>query len=213
LNIIRQIQFMNTIPLFPLGSALFPDGRLPLQIFEVRYLDMINKCIANGTSFGVVALTSGNEVRRPGQVETFVSVGTLAHINEWSAPVQGLLRISCSGTTRFRVTSKEQLKHGLWMAQVEPLEKDQTVAVPEELQNTVTALMNLLASLKNHSIPESDIPVATPYRLDDCGWVANRWSEMLPMSVEQKQNLLALDNPVLRLELIQDLLGERGLLH
>ena len=203
---------MNTIPLFPLGSALFPDGRLPLQIFEVRYLDMINKCIANGSSFGVVALTSGNEVRKPGLSETFVPVGTLARINEWSAPVQGLLRVSCSGTTRFRITSKEQLKHGLWMAQVEPLESDQRVAVPEELQNTVTALMNLLASLKNHSIPEGDVPVAAPYRLDDCGWVANRWSEMLPMSVEQKQNLLALDNPVLRLELVQDLLGERGLL-
>lgn len=213
MNIIRQIQHMNTIPLFPLGSALFPDGRLPLQIFEVRYLDMINKCIANGTSFGVVALTSGHEVRKPGMAESFVPVGTLARIKEWSAPVQGLLRISCSGTTRFRITSKEQLKHGLWMAQVEPLESDQSIAVPEELQNTVTALMNLLASLKNHAIPESEIPVAAPFRLDDCGWVANRWSEMLPMGVEQKQNLLALDNPVLRLELIQDLLSERGLLH
>jgi Lon protease-like protein len=204
---------METIPLFPLGSALFPDGRLPLQIFEVRYLDMINKCIANGTSFGVVALTAGNEVRKPGLVESFVPVGTLAHIKEWSAPVQGLLRISCNGTSRFRIAAKEQLKHGLWMAQVEPLENDQSVAIPDELQNTVTALMNLLASLKNHSIPESDIPVAAPYRLDDCGWVSNRWSEMLPMSVEQKQGLLALDNPVLRLELVQDLLSERGLLH
>lgn len=204
---------METIPLFPLSSALFPDGRLPLQIFEVRYLDMVRTCIANGTSFGVVALTAGNEVRKPGQTEQFVPVGTLARIHEWSAPVQGLLRISCSGVSRFRVASKEQLRHGLWMAQVEPLENDLAVAVPEELQNTVTALMNLLASLKNHDIPDSDIPVATPYRLDDCGWVANRWSEILPMSVGQKQRLLALDNPVLRLELVQDLLSEQGLLH
>jgi len=203
---------MTSIPLFPLGSALFPDGRLPLQVFEVRYLDMINKCIEQGSSFGVVALTSGYEVRRPGLVETFVAVGTLAHIKEWAAPIQGLLQISCTGTTRFRILSKEQLKHGLWMAQVEPLENDQRVAVPEELSNTVTTLMNLLASLKNETIAEADIPVAAPYRLDDCGWVANRWSEMLPMSVEQKQGLLALDNPVLRLELVQDLLTERGLI-
>lgn len=204
---------METIPLFPLHSALFPDGRLPLQIFEVRYLDMISTCIANGTSFGVVALTAGNEVRKPGHVEQFVPVGTLARIHEWSAPVQGLLRISCSGQSRFRIASKEQLKHGLWMAQVEPLENDLVIAVPEELQNTVTSLMNLLASLKTYPVPESDIPVATPYRLDDCGWVANRWCEMLPMNVERKQGLLALDNPLLRLELVQDLLSERGLLH
>ncbi|SRR5450830_150310 len=203
---------MSTIPLFPLGSALFPDGRLPLQIFEVRYLDMINKCIAAGSAFGVVALTVGHEVRKPGQAENFVAVGTLAYIKEWSAPAPGLLNIACLGSTRFRIATKEQLKHGLWMAQVEPLVADQHIAVPEELQNTVAALMNLLASLKDHAIAEQDFPVATPYRLDDCGWVANRWSEMLPMSPTQKQGLLALDNPVLRLELVQDLLSERGLL-
>jgi len=203
---------MTSIPLFPLGSALFPDGRLPLQIFEVRYLDMINTCIENGSSFGVVALTAGHEVRRPGQTDSFVNVGTLAHIEEWSAPAQGLLRIACSGTTRFRILSREQRKYGLWMAIVAPLAADQHIAVPEELQNTVTALMNLLSTLKDHAIPAQDFPIATPYRLDDCGWVANRWSEMLPMSTSQKQNLLALDNPVLRLELVQDLLSERGLL-
>jgi len=203
---------MTSIPLFPLGSALFPDGRLPLQIFEVRYLEMINKCLADGSSFGVVALMSGQEVRKPGQVELLVPVGTLAHINEWSSPMPGLLRISCRGTSRFRILSKEQRKNGLWTAMVAPLENDQRIAVPEELQNTVTTLMNLLAALKNEAIAESDIPVAAPYRLDDCGWVANRWSEILPMHVGQKQALLALDNPVLRLELIQDLLSERGLL-
>lgn len=203
---------MQSIPLFPLSSALFPDGRLPLQVFEVRYLDMINTCIERGSSFGVVALTAGHEVRRPGVVDAFVQVGTLAHINEWSAPAQGLLRIACNGTTRFRIVSKELLRHGLWMAQVETLENDQRVAVPEELQNTVGALTNLLATLKTQAIPEQDFPIATPYRLDDCGWVANRWSEMLPMNAIQKQHLLALDNPVLRLELVQDLLSERGLL-
>ena len=94
---------------------------------------------------------------------------------------------------------------------MEPLESDQRIPVPEELRNTVAMLMNLLSSLKTEAVSEADIPVASPYRLDDCGWVANRWSEILPMSVEQKQRLLALDNPVLRLELVQDLLSERGL--
>jgi uncharacterized protein len=202
---------MNSIPLFPLSAALFPDGRLPLQIFEVRYLDMIRKCIAQGSSFGVVALTNGHEVRKPGHQENFVTVGTLAQIQTWAAPAPGLLQISCMGTTRFRVLGKEQLKHGLWVAQVEPLENDQRIPVPEELRNTVAMLMNLLSSLKNEAVAEADIPVASPYRLDDCGWVANRWSEILPMTVEQKQRLLALDNPVLRLELVQDLLSERGL--
>ena len=48
-----------SIPLFPLGTVLFPDGVLPLQIFEVRYLDMISRCLTEGEPFGVVLLTQG----------------------------------------------------------------------------------------------------------------------------------------------------------
>ena len=50
-----------------------------------------------------------------------------------------------------------------------------------------------------------------PYRLDDCGWVANRWCELLPMPVELKQRLMALDNPLLRLELVSDILERTGI--
>ena len=99
------------------------------------------------------------------------------------------------------------------MAQIETLEDDQRVTIPAELNNTANALVELLASLKNQAIPESEIPIAAPYRLEDCGWVANRWSEIIPMAVAQKQALLALDNPLLRLELVQDMLSERGLVH
>ena len=54
-----------SVPLFPLGTVLYPGGLLPLQIFEVRYLDMIGKCHRSGSPFGVVTLTKGSEVRRP----------------------------------------------------------------------------------------------------------------------------------------------------
>ncbi|MBO9536424.1 LON peptidase substrate-binding domain-containing protein [Herbaspirillum sp.] len=200
----------RTIPLFPLGSTLFPDGRLPLQIFEVRYLDMIAKCIAEGSGFGVVALTEGTEVRRPGQTERFVGVGTVARINEWSTPSIGLMRIACSGTARFRILQAEQQKHGLWTAEVEMMEADHPVAVPEELMNTSQALDNLLQSVMRQGLPESEMPIAQPFRLNDCGWVANRWAEMIPVPVEIKQTLLALDNPLMRLELVQDALDELG---
>jgi Lon protease-like protein len=201
-----------SIPLFPLNSVLFPDGLLPLQIFEVRYLDMINKCIAGGTEFGVVCLTHGSEVRKPDMNETFATVGTMARINEWRAPMPGLMQVTCSGTTRFQIKSSEQLKHGLWVAEVTPLENDQIIAIPAELQNTADALQNLIASLKKEGVKANEMPVVPPYRLNECGWVANRWSELLPLPSEQKQRLLALDNPLVRLELIQDALGEQGLL-
>ena len=47
---------LQSLPLFPLSTVLFPDGVLPLRIFEVRYLDMIGRCHKAGAPFGVVAL-------------------------------------------------------------------------------------------------------------------------------------------------------------
>ena len=156
----------QTIPLFPLASTLFPEGRLPLQIFEVRYLDMIGKCIAEGSGFGVVALTEGSEVRRPGQSERFVGVGTLARIREWSTPSPGLMRIACSGGERFRILQAEQQKHGLWTAEVELMENDRAVIIPEELRNTARALDDLLQSVLRQGLPDSEVPIAAPFRLD-----------------------------------------------
>lgn len=204
---------MLSIPLFPLNTVLFPDGHLPLQVFEVRYLDMVKKCIANSEEFGVVALSLGTEVRKPQQQEVLSGVGTMARIVEWSAPLPGLLHISCIGTRRFRVASSEQLKHGLWMARVELIEPDMAVPVPSEQQDVANALGAVIRSLQQRQIPASQMPLLPPYKLDDSGWVANRWCELLRLDLGQKQLLLAQENPVLRLELIQDVLTENGLLN
>ena len=55
------------------------------------------------------------------------------------------------------------------------------------------------------------LPIAQPYRFDDCGWVANRWCELLPMQPELKQRLMELDSPLMRLELVSDLLARTGI--
>ena len=54
------------------------------------------------------------------------------------------------------------------------------------------------------------MPLLQPYRWDDCGWLANRWCEMLPLQPELKHRFMALDSPVLRLELVADTLGQIG---
>ena len=45
-----------------------------------------------------------------------------------------------------------------------------------------------------------------PYRWEDAGWLANRWAGLLPMTLDERHRLMALDNPLLRLELVSDLL-------
>lgn len=201
---------LSSLPLFPLSAVLFPDGVLPLRVFEVRYLDMIGKCHKAGAPFGVVSLTQGHEVRQPGVREAFSSVGTLATITDFESPAPGLMVIRCLGEQRFRITASDQLKHGLWVADVSRLDVDVHVPVPDDLQPVAQALANLIHTLRMRTPPQP-LPLQEPWRLDDCGWVANRWCELLPLPLELKQRLMELDNPLVRLELVGDVLARTGI--
>lgn len=199
-----------TFPLFPLGTVLFPEGVLPLQIFEVRYLEMISHCIADATPFGVVLLTQGSEVRKPETVERFMPFGTLASVQESSVCAPGLMQLVCRGETRFNIISSERQPNGLWTAVTELVESDKRIPIPAELQGAADALERVLASLSD--VPEERWPVAPPFRMDDCGWVANRWCDLLPLPIAQKHSMLMLDNPLIRLELMHDVLEEHGMI-
>jgi len=207
---------LHSLPLFPLGTVLFPDGVLPLRIFEVRYLDMIGKCRKANAPFGVVSLTSGSEVRKAGaDAESFAAVGTLAVIREFDSPQSGLLQIECVGTQRFRVRSAELQKYGLWVAEVEAVLEDAAIEIPGDLQHTATALRRLVDALEERRRAQGAesvrLPVGEPYRFSDCGWVANRWCELVPMQLELRQRLMELDSPLMRLELVSDLLARAGI--
>lgn len=200
---------LSSLPLFPLGTVLFPGGLLPLRIFEVRYLDMIAQCHQSGTPFGVVALTRGIEVRQAGAAqEAFHPIGTLARIVRLEKPQPGLMVIQCVGTQRFRLRASHRMSHGLWVGDAEVMDEDMPVTVPEDLQNTAAALRQLVETLRSQHPDPDDFALQQPLRLEECGWVANRWCELLPLPVAMKQGLMALDNPLVRLELIGDLLSK-----
>lgn len=211
---------LESLPLFPLGTALFPGGVLPLRIFEVRYLDMIGKCHRLGAPFGVVALKQGSEVQRApaagpsGEAyaeEGFHAVGTLATITELKRPQPGLMEIRCVGTQRFIVTRHEKLRHGLWIGDVQHIPADAPASVPPDLEPVARALGNLIDQLRQRGVPEAELPMQPPFQLQDCGWLANRWCELLGLPLELQQRLMSLDNPLVRLELVGDILQRRGL--
>ena len=91
------------------------------------------------------------------------------------------------------------------------LQADLSVAIPDDLQKAADALGKLIQNLQEREVPADQMPLQAPYRLDDCGWVANRWCELLPMPLELKQRLMELDNPLLRLELVCDILERTGI--
>lgn len=207
-----QTLTLSSLPLFPLASVLFPDGVLALRVFEVRYLDMVRKCHQTGAPFGVVSLTQGSEVRRAGAPdEQFHDVGTLGVIEQLASPQPGLITLVCKGTDRFRITQRNHLVHGLWIASVSQLDRDLSIPIPEDLKKTATALTQVLHTLHARDALNPAAKLPTPEQLDDCGWVANRWCELLPVPMELKQRLMELDNPLVRLELVGDVLERTGI--
>jgi Lon protease-like protein len=91
---------MDTLPLFPLNTVLFPGQLLPLHIFEPRYRQLIGECIQHGQPFGVVLIRSGEEV---GEAAEPVEVGTTAQIVQVESIADDRMNILCVGKARFRI--------------------------------------------------------------------------------------------------------------
>jgi hypothetical protein len=179
------------IPLFPLRTVLFPGGPLPLRIFETRYLDMIGRCLKEEIGFGVLALKNGDET---GSAEVH-QIGTLARIIDWYQFDDGLLGITALGETRFLLRGIRQQEDGLNLGQVDFLEAEPEVALPERFQPMLQLLQNVLSELEaQYRFVEK--------RYEDAGWIGCRLAEVLPMSIEQKQMCLEISDPLKRLEIL-----------
>ena len=201
-----------SIPLFPLGATLFPDGMMALKIFEVRYLDMTKRCLRDNTPFGVVTIRQGAEVQIAGKQVEFFETGTLANIIYFDALQPSLFMVRCQGGQRFRIIHSELQPNGLWRAEVELIAADAALAVPPELLPSADALTKIIRTIEDRGTPPDERPIIQPYQLQDCAWVANRCAELLDLPAAQKQHLLTMENPRLRLDLVQELLEDMGVL-
>jgi Lon protease-like protein len=181
------------IPLFPLGTVLFPGGPLALRIFETRYLDLVGRCLRDDSGFGVVLIREGSEAGGP--VETF-DVGTYARIVDFSKQPDGLLGIRARGERRFRILERRRARDGLNLATVEWLPPEPDAPLPEayaEIGPAIDAILTQAgepyASLDRHT--------------QDAVWVSARLAEILPVRAVHKQLCLELDDPVERLRYLR----------
>ena len=197
---------MMELPLYPLGTVLFPGALLPLQLFELRYLQMIGECERQGSGFGVVTLTQGREVHRPGAAaEQFEALGTRVQIERIERPQPGLVMVWCRGIEKFRIDATQQRSNGLCIGQVQALSTEPAVQVPEDLQYLSEQMHKALTQL---SAQPSVVPHwAEAWRLQDCSWLSHRWGELLPLPLPMKYRLFALQEPLMRLELIGDMVA------
>lgn len=92
----------QVIPVFPLpGALLLPRGRLPLNIFEPRYLAMVDQALRTTRVIGMIQPCGGNASR-----PDLFPVGCLGRLTAWSETDDGRFLITLTGIARFQVCSE-----------------------------------------------------------------------------------------------------------
>ena len=98
-------------PIFPLpGALLLPHGRLPLNIFEPRYLAMVDDSMAASRLFGMIQ-PNAHAPRSP-QGPSLYQIGCLGRVTHFSETEDGRYLITLSGVARFRVTQELAVRNG-----------------------------------------------------------------------------------------------------
>jgi len=179
---------MSEIPLFPLSAVLVPHGRMPLQIFERRYLDLVRDCMRAGTGFGVVWIRSGPEVAGDDKGEPELGdYGTYARIVDWDQLPNGLLGITIEGGERFELGTSHRADSGLIMGQVEM----HPVPEPEPVLDVWQSLVAVLRSLESHPHVQR-MGLAVDY--ENAWQVAYTLVQLLPLDERTKYELLGADS-------------------
>jgi len=195
----------HTIPLFPLSHGVFPDGLLSLQIFEVRYLDLIKRCHQQQLPFGVAWLKKGSEIQVPGEIPLLHSFGCMAHIREFEPVQANLFRVVCQGGVRFELHDTQAGPFGVWQGEVTYLPNDPEVELPPSLQPHANRLGKVIAAAQQQG-QSHRLPILPPYQLDQCGWVANRYAEAMDIDTDKKMQLLSELDPLKRMQEIDTLI-------
>jgi uncharacterized protein len=188
------MQAPQSIALFPLNVVLFPEGPLPLRIFETRYVDMVSRCMREDQRFGVALIREGSEV---GPAATF-DIGTIAKIVDFHQLSDGFLGLSCVGEQRFRILSRSRQPDGLNLAGIENLAREAKTAVPERHARLAELLKTVLPQL-------GEVYAGIEMHLDDAAWVGHRLAEILPIAAAEKQFCLELNDPIQRLDVLSPL--------
>jgi Lon protease-like protein len=192
------------MPMFPLGTVLFPYTSIPLHVFEDRYRVMVNELLRDlNAEFGIVLIERGSEV---GGGDVRFNVGCAARIVEAEEFPDGRFAIAAAGSTRVRVTR--------WLdddpyprAEVETVsERDAVPADFDARARVVDAFADVVDVARRF-----DPRIVTPPDLDPdpvrASFEAGAWAPIGPLDA---QRVLETDDIGERLALLAQLLGERA---
>ncbi len=190
-------------PMFPLGNVLFPHAVLPLHVFEPRYRELTERCLADDGSFGVVLIERGSEV---GGGDARFDVGTIARIVQAGRFDDGRYALMTVGTQRVRV--REWLADDPYpQAEVDPLDDELGTAEPAQLAEVGALLERVLALATELGAPAP--PPVTPFD-DDLIRASFQAAARAPIGPLDAQALLEVDDAGERLDRLMALLAEEA---
>jgi Lon protease-like protein len=192
------------LPMFPLGTVLFPYGLLPLHVFEPRYRVMIRHVMEGDHEFGVVLIERGSEV---GGGDVRFDTGTIARVVQAAELPDGGYALATVGMSRVRVTR--------WLPD-DPYPHAEVVALADEpahgaaereARDRVVAALAVVTALVQRLDPRVD---DAPVLHDDPVRASYEAAALAPIGPLDAQRVLEAANAATRLELLTALLGERA---
>jgi uncharacterized protein len=172
-------------------------------------MDMAKACLSAGTCFGVCAITAGNEV---GGQATHEWVGCEAQIKDWDMQQLGILQVRVLGLRRFNIISSMTQASGLIEAEVEFIEQEVDQVLPEAFVALAALTQKIVLDLDQRRPQAIQKMVEPPYEYASASWVGQRLCEFLPMPPAIKHQLMLLNDPIGRLELVKHFLEQQGVL-
>ncbi len=184
------------LPLFPLPVFLLPGGKTKLRIFEPRYLRMVSETLKSGSGFGLCGKEKGMD-------DALYPIGTRVEIYDFENLSCNLLCISILGKDRFEINSFQTDDDGLYIGDVDPIQNWPKQPVTSENRGVADAL---IIAMDHHPIFSQ---LNQPHQLNDLVWVCLRWLEILPLPIEQKQQIFTHLEPETVLQLVGEVIKSK----
>lgn len=182
----RATDIPVTMPLFPLSAALLlPGGRMPLNIFEPRYLQMVDEAIAGPRLVGMIQPALNGSLREDGEPE-LCAVGCIGRITSFGESGDGRYLIALQGVCRFRIAEELAAETPFRQARIVPFAGDLSESQDVAVVDRPALLKVFRAYLEAHEL-EADWDSVS--RAEDATLV-NALSMMAPYGAAEKQALL-----------------------
>lgn len=186
---------LEELPLFPLNAVLLPHARMPIHIFEPRYIELIRNCLRNETGFGVCLIKSGSEV---GDTPEPHLVGTACRILSVQTHADKTMDIVIEGRRRFRIRKVDEESFPYLVGHVEPVTENEA-----EEGNRLNALAirvkELMTTLIEQALQHANMQVATVKLPEDPVALSFVVAEFLNLEPQQQQLYIELTDTAERL--------------